>query len=131
MLPAIRAGDAVMVKGSLGSRMAPIVKALQRLYPPRHGTPRRPARTKTRPRKVDAMLYWLVDLSDKISVLNVFRYITFRTGGAVITALLFVFLFGPYIIDRLRCCRAKASRSAPTDRNPTSSPKPARRRWAG
>jgi phospho-N-acetylmuramoyl-pentapeptide-transferase len=40
------------------------------------------------------MLYWLIDLSDKLTVLNVFRYITFRTGGAVITALLFVFLFG-------------------------------------
>jgi UDP-N-acetylmuramoyl-tripeptide--D-alanyl-D-alanine ligase len=37
VLPAIRAGDAVMVKGSLGSRMAPIVKALQRNYP-RHET---------------------------------------------------------------------------------------------
>ena len=33
VVPAIRAGDAVMVKGSLGSRMAPIVKALQRVYP--------------------------------------------------------------------------------------------------
>ncbi len=33
VLRAIRAGDAVMVKGSLGSRMAPIVKALQRAYP--------------------------------------------------------------------------------------------------
>jgi UDP-N-acetylmuramoyl-tripeptide--D-alanyl-D-alanine ligase len=33
VLPAIRAGDAVMVKGSLGSHMAPIVKALQRAYP--------------------------------------------------------------------------------------------------
>ena len=32
VVPAIRAGDAVMVKGSLGSRMAPIVKALQRNY---------------------------------------------------------------------------------------------------
>jgi UDP-N-acetylmuramoyl-tripeptide--D-alanyl-D-alanine ligase len=31
LLSAIRAGDAVMVKGSLGSRMGPIVKALQRL----------------------------------------------------------------------------------------------------
>jgi UDP-N-acetylmuramoyl-tripeptide--D-alanyl-D-alanine ligase len=31
VLSAIRAGDTVMVKGSLGSRMAPIVKALQRL----------------------------------------------------------------------------------------------------
>src|SRR6202171_1417241 len=56
------------------------------------------------------MLYWLVDLSDKLSVLNVFRYITFRTGGAVITALLFVFMFGPMIIDRLRLSRAKGHR---------------------
>jgi phospho-N-acetylmuramoyl-pentapeptide-transferase len=53
------------------------------------------------------MLYWLVDLSDKLTVLNVFRYITFRTGGAVITALLFVFLFGPSIIDRLRLLQGK------------------------
>jgi UDP-N-acetylmuramoyl-tripeptide--D-alanyl-D-alanine ligase len=35
VVPAIRAGDVVMVKGSLGSRMAPIVKALQRAYPRR------------------------------------------------------------------------------------------------
>jgi phospho-N-acetylmuramoyl-pentapeptide-transferase len=53
------------------------------------------------------MLYWLVDLSDKLSVLNVFRYITFRTGGAVITALLFVFMFGPMIIGRLRLFQGK------------------------
>jgi UDP-N-acetylmuramoyl-tripeptide--D-alanyl-D-alanine ligase len=33
VVPAIHAGDAVMVKGSLGSRMAPIVRALQRVYP--------------------------------------------------------------------------------------------------
>ena len=37
VLPAIRGGDVIMVKGSLGSRMAPIVKALQRVYP-HHGT---------------------------------------------------------------------------------------------
>jgi UDP-N-acetylmuramoyl-tripeptide--D-alanyl-D-alanine ligase len=35
VLAAIRPGDAVMVKGSLGSRMAPIVQALERLYPRR------------------------------------------------------------------------------------------------
>ncbi|HVU41177.1 MAG TPA: phospho-N-acetylmuramoyl-pentapeptide-transferase [Xanthobacteraceae bacterium] len=53
------------------------------------------------------MFYWLVDLSDKLSVLNVFRYITFRTGGAIITALLFVFMFGPAIIGRLRIFQGK------------------------
>jgi len=53
------------------------------------------------------MFYWLVDLSDKLSVLNVFRYITFRTGGSVITALLFVFMFGQNIIDRLRLFQGK------------------------
>jgi phospho-N-acetylmuramoyl-pentapeptide-transferase len=53
------------------------------------------------------MLYWLVDLSDKINFLNVFRYITFRTGGAVVTALLFVFLFGSSIIDLLRLKQGK------------------------
>src|ERR1700744_2671869 len=53
------------------------------------------------------MLYWLVELSDKLSVLNVFRYITFRTGGAVTPALLFVFMFGPRIIDRLRLLQGR------------------------
>ena len=32
VLDALRAGDAVMVKGSLGSRMGPIVKALEQRY---------------------------------------------------------------------------------------------------
>ena len=53
------------------------------------------------------MLYWLVELSDKINFLNVFRYITFRTGGAIVTALLFVFLFGSSIIDLLRLKQGK------------------------
>ena len=53
------------------------------------------------------MLYWLIDFSDKVSILNVFRYITFRTGGAMITALVFVFLFGPWIIDHLRLKQGK------------------------
>ena len=53
------------------------------------------------------MLYFLTELSDKITVLNVFRYITFRTGGAVVTALVFVFLFGPSIISVLRLLQGK------------------------
>ena len=53
------------------------------------------------------MLYELVQFSDNIGALNVFRYITFRTGGAIMTALLFVFLFGPTIIDLLRVKQGK------------------------
>ena len=53
------------------------------------------------------MLYMLGELSGQLSILNVFRYITFRTGGAVMTALLFVFLFGPAIIDGLRTRQGK------------------------
>jgi phospho-N-acetylmuramoyl-pentapeptide-transferase len=53
------------------------------------------------------MFYWLADLSDKVSFLNVFRYITFRTGGSIVTALVFVFLFGGPIIDMLRLKQGK------------------------
>jgi phospho-N-acetylmuramoyl-pentapeptide-transferase len=53
------------------------------------------------------MFYWLANLSDTLSVLNVFRYITIRTGGAMFTAGMFVFLFGPTIINRLRLKQGK------------------------
>jgi phospho-N-acetylmuramoyl-pentapeptide-transferase len=53
------------------------------------------------------MLYLLSAFSDTIGPLNVLRYITFRTGGAMITALVFVFLFGPSIIDQLRLRQGK------------------------
>jgi len=53
------------------------------------------------------MLYWLIALSDRLSVLNVFRYLTFRAVGAVVTALVFVFLFGPTIINLLRVKQGK------------------------
>src|SRR5258708_12476664 len=53
------------------------------------------------------MFYWLANFSDPISVLNVFRYITTRTGGAMFTAGVFVFLFGPTIINRLRLKQGK------------------------
>ncbi|HET9936337.1 MAG TPA: phospho-N-acetylmuramoyl-pentapeptide-transferase [Methyloceanibacter sp.] len=53
------------------------------------------------------MLYWLAQFAPELSVFNVFRYITFRTGGALITALLFVFLFGPKVIRSLRIRQGK------------------------
>src|SRR5881409_1353151 len=68
--------------------------------PPRHGA--------------KWMFYWLIDLSNTVpglgvfrSFLNVFRYITFRTGGAMVTGALFVFMFGPWIIDHLRLRQGK------------------------
>ena len=48
------------------------------------------------------MLYWLTELSDGGDVFNLFRYITFRAGGAFATALVFGFLFGRPLIDLLR-----------------------------
>ena len=39
---------------------------------------------------------------DSLSFLNVFRYITFRTGGAMMTALIVSFLCGPLIIRWLK-----------------------------
>ncbi len=47
------------------------------------------------------MFHFLAQLGDGFSFFNVFRYITFRTGGAVVTALFFVFLFGPSTIEKL------------------------------
>ncbi len=48
------------------------------------------------------MLYWLTALSDGGDFFNLFRYITFRAGGAFLTALIFGFVFGPSLIRVLR-----------------------------
>ena len=48
------------------------------------------------------MLYWLTALSDGGDIFNLFRYITFRAGGAFFTALVFGFLFGRPLINVLR-----------------------------
>jgi phospho-N-acetylmuramoyl-pentapeptide-transferase len=53
------------------------------------------------------MLYELGNFADQVSVLNVFRYITFRTGGATMTALLFVMIFGKPLIELLRVKQGK------------------------
>ena len=47
-------------------------------------------------------MYWLSDFSGDIAVLNLFRYLTFRTGGAVITSMVIAFVFGPAIIRWLK-----------------------------
>ena len=47
------------------------------------------------------MLYWLTQLSDGGDFFNLFRYITFRAGGAFFTALLVGFIFGRPLINVL------------------------------
>ena len=44
----------------------------------------------------------LVPLADDLSILNVFRYITFRSGGATMTALVICFVLGPRVIAWLK-----------------------------
>ncbi|MCM2471994.1 phospho-N-acetylmuramoyl-pentapeptide-transferase [Rhizobium sp. CG5] len=53
------------------------------------------------------MLIWLVELADNLQFFNLFRYITFRTGAALFTSALIVFLFGPRMISSLRVRQGK------------------------
>ena len=54
------------------------------------------------------MLYnLLAPLAEQFSGLNLFRYITFRSGGAVLTALFISFIIGPSVIRWLRSKQAE------------------------
>jgi phospho-N-acetylmuramoyl-pentapeptide-transferase len=46
--------------------------------------------------------YWLYSLSSAFPPFNIFKYITFRTGGAILTSLLISFIFGQKIINWLK-----------------------------
>jgi len=49
------------------------------------------------------MLYHLLwPLRDRFAGFNVFRYITFRTAFAALTALMISFVLGPWLIDKMR-----------------------------
>jgi phospho-N-acetylmuramoyl-pentapeptide-transferase len=50
------------------------------------------------------MLYnYLVPLSEDFQIFNLFRYLTFRAGGAILTSLIISFIIGPKMIKWLRC----------------------------
>jgi phospho-N-acetylmuramoyl-pentapeptide-transferase len=54
------------------------------------------------------MLYYiLTHLTAEVSAFNVFRYLTTRTAGSIITALVWIFLFGPWIISHLKVKQGK------------------------
>jgi phospho-N-acetylmuramoyl-pentapeptide-transferase len=48
------------------------------------------------------LFHILYPMADQFPVLNVFKYLTFRTGGAIITALIIGFMFGPALISLLK-----------------------------
>jgi phospho-N-acetylmuramoyl-pentapeptide-transferase len=51
--------------------------------------------------------HFLVPLTDTIPLFNVFRYLTFRAGGAVMTALIIAFIIGPASIRWLKVHQGK------------------------
>jgi phospho-N-acetylmuramoyl-pentapeptide-transferase len=51
--------------------------------------------------------HFLVPLADQFQLFNVFRYITFRTGGALMTALVIAFVIGPGLIRWLKMKQGK------------------------
>jgi len=54
------------------------------------------------------MLYeWLARYAEEFQVFNLFNYITFRVGGALMTSMLIAFILGPRMINLLRSKQGK------------------------
>ena len=53
------------------------------------------------------MLYWLSFLKDSFGFLNLFRYLTFRTGAALLTAFVLTLIFMPGLIRWLKSKQAE------------------------
>ena len=54
------------------------------------------------------MLYeWLGPLGEEFQLFNLFNYITFRVGGALMTSLIIFFIFGEKMINALRSRQGK------------------------
>src|SRR5579863_6730523 len=53
------------------------------------------------------LFHLLFPLADQFGPFNLFRYLTFRSGGAMVTALLISFLMGPRVIAWLKSKQAE------------------------
>ena len=53
------------------------------------------------------LYYFLFPHAGEIAFFNLFRYLTFRTGGAILTALILSFWLGQPIIDWLKSKQGK------------------------
>ena len=79
----------------------------------------------------DPMLYPLLyPFADQFQAFNLFRYITFRSGGAVVTALLISFVLGPRLILWLRRKQSNGQPIRLDGPNGHLLRKRERRRWA-
>ena len=117
---AIRPGDIVTVKGSKSMHMETVVDALIAL-----GETPKPHKR----RRADMLYHLLAPFAHDFILFNLFRYITFRTGGALATSLIICFVFGPGII---RWLRKKQGEGQPirSDGPETHLKRKARRPWA-
>ena len=62
------------------------------------------------------MLYhFLFPLADEYIIFNLFKYLTFRTGGAILTALIISFIIGPSMIQWLEASKLTVNQSAMMD----------------
>ena len=50
---------------------------------------------------------WLAGYSDQYQIFNLFNYLTFRTGGALMTSMIIAFILGPRVINLLRSKQGK------------------------
>src|ERR1700761_8716034 len=69
-----------------------------------------PKRSRCRSRRPNMLYNLLVPLDKEFPILNLFRYLTFRSGGAVFTSLILSFYSGPKII---RWLKSKQSEGQP------------------
>ncbi len=89
----LQAGDLILVKGSRGMAMEDGGRGYRRLG--------RSANRSTKARYPQMIYHLLYPLHTTFAAFNVFRYITFRTIYASLTAFLICFLLGPWVIRRL------------------------------
>ena len=77
------------------------------------------------------MLYQILSpLADYFEPFNLFRYLTFRSAGAVVTALFISFICGQPIINRLRALQGEGQPIRVDGPESHLPPRRARRPWA-
>ncbi len=106
----LKDGDVVLVKGSNSVGLSRLVTALAA--------------------EDGLMLYWLAEQLGFPGILNLFRYLTFRAGAAILTALFIGLVIGPKFIGWLRVRQGQGPADPQRRAADLISPSAARRPWA-